>query len=169
MTSTPGPVRGQVPFRKTVSARARFAATSWGHLGLGMALAATGAVLLLEAGPTGKSVFWWGGLVALAASLSLVISGINAFETLPESAPVPAPARRTDAPQQLPVPSLGELVVGHAGLISAQQLQEALARQKATGQPLGEVLVDLGLVTSAQLTQLLEYQARLADPWSPAD
>ena len=52
---------------------------------------------------------------------------------------------------------LGELFV-ERGLISEEQLEEALAEQAATGQRLGEILVAHKLISSPELTQTLMEQ-----------
>ncbi len=52
---------------------------------------------------------------------------------------------------------LGEMLV-KAGLIGAEQLQEALGAQKQTGEKLGYVLVSLGYVQEEEITQLLSEQ-----------
>jgi type IV pilus assembly protein PilB len=57
---------------------------------------------------------------------------------------------------------LGELLV-RAGLITAPQLEEALAEQKRIGGRLGSLLVESGLVTETQVTQILSQQ--LSVPW----
>ena len=50
-----------------------------------------------------------------------------------------------------------------AGLVTEEQVGEALARQKKTGQRLGETLVAMGTVSEAQMTQVLSNQ--LSIPW----
>jgi type IV pilus assembly protein PilB len=62
----------------------------------------------------------------------------------------------------VPRPRIGELLL-EAGILSAEQLEQALERQKAVGDKIGEVLVELRLVTEAQLTQALSRQ--LSVPW----
>jgi type IV pilus assembly protein PilB len=52
---------------------------------------------------------------------------------------------------------LGEMLV-KAGLISTEQLQEALGAQKQSGEKLGYVLVSLGYVKEDEITQLLSEQ-----------
>jgi hypothetical protein len=52
---------------------------------------------------------------------------------------------------------LGEMLVG-AGHITDEQLKQALAEQKKTGEKLGETLIRLGLLTSRQLECLLDFQ-----------
>lgn len=57
---------------------------------------------------------------------------------------------------------LGELLV-EAQIISAEQLVEALERQKKDGRRLGTLLVEAGWVTETQVTQILSQQ--LSVPW----
>src|SRR5687768_2174210 len=57
---------------------------------------------------------------------------------------------------------LGELLVT-ANIISREQLDQALALQRDTGQKLGKVLVDRGFVSETQVTQILSQQ--LSVPW----
>src|SRR5450631_2220221 len=57
---------------------------------------------------------------------------------------------------------LGELLV-RAGLISADQLEEALTEQRRVGKRLGSLLVESGLVSETQVTQILSQQ--LSVPW----
>jgi hypothetical protein len=52
---------------------------------------------------------------------------------------------------------LGDIFV-ERGLISDQQLQEALAQQRATGGKLGEILVELGFVTRVCLAGVISEQ-----------
>ncbi len=55
---------------------------------------------------------------------------------------------------------IGDLLV-KAGAISEEQLREALAEQKQSGQRLGRVLTDLGLVDEDQLLTLLSQQLEI--------
>jgi type IV pilus assembly protein PilB len=56
---------------------------------------------------------------------------------------------------------VGDLLVS-AGLITEQQVQEAIAAQKSTGLRLGEVLINLGFVTEQDLASTLAQQLSLA-------
>ena len=56
-----------------------------------------------------------------------------------------------------PTPRLGESTV-HRGLISREQLEEALERQRSTGQRLGETLLEVGAVSAVQFGQALADQ-----------
>jgi type IV pilus assembly protein PilB len=57
---------------------------------------------------------------------------------------------------------LGDMLVA-AGLVSRDQVDWALRRQKESGKRLGEELVELGFLTEVQLTQALSNQLSL--PW----
>ena len=52
---------------------------------------------------------------------------------------------------------LGEALIA-AGLINQEQLREAIARQKASGKRLGQVLVEMRVVTERDITEVLSKQ-----------
>lgn len=52
---------------------------------------------------------------------------------------------------------LGDLLVEN-GLISKEQLNYALQRQKTTGKKLGEILIDEGIIQEKQMIEVLEFQ-----------
>jgi predicted transcriptional regulator len=53
--------------------------------------------------------------------------------------------------------SLGNILVG-AGIISIDEINEALEIQKSTGQKLGETLINLGMISIEDLQMALDYQ-----------
>ena len=55
---------------------------------------------------------------------------------------------------------LGEMLV-QQGLMTAEQLTEALAAQKTTGRKLGRVIIDSGWVNEVQIAQALGKQLRI--------
>jgi CheY-like chemotaxis protein len=55
---------------------------------------------------------------------------------------------------------LGQLLLA-SGVITQQQLDEALSRQRDHHQALGQILLDMGAVTPRQLEETLRRQARL--------
>ncbi len=65
----------------------------------------------------------------------------------------------TDKTKQLDKSRLGRLLVNR-GYITEQQLDGALAQQRATDQRLGEVLVCQGLLTERDLERTLKHQKR---------
>ncbi|WIF94511.1 type II secretion system ATPase GspE [Caminicella sporogenes] len=52
---------------------------------------------------------------------------------------------------------LGDLLVD-AGLITREELEEALKLQKKSGKKLGEILIQQGLITEKQIIEVLEFQ-----------
>jgi hypothetical protein len=66
---------------------------------------------------------------------------------------------------------LGELLVNRYQAITKDQCVEALARQREAdrGRRLGEILLDMGFVTEAQLQEALDYQLSESDPWRGAE
>ena len=59
--------------------------------------------------------------------------------------------------QRMTATRLGEILT-HAGLVTVDQLDTALADQKTTGLHLGEVLVDHGYVTERDIAQAITTQ-----------
>src|SRR5512139_3471901 len=57
---------------------------------------------------------------------------------------------------------IGDMLVS-AGFVTPEQVDEAVARQKESGLFLGEQLVELGIISEVQLTQVLSNQ--LSIPW----
>ena len=53
--------------------------------------------------------------------------------------------------------SLGNILVG-AGIITIDELTEALEVHKSTGQKLGETLLSLGMITIEDLQMALDFQ-----------
>lgn len=52
---------------------------------------------------------------------------------------------------------LGELLM-EAGLITEEQLEQALRKQRETGQRLGEILINHGVISEQQLIEVIEFQ-----------
>ena len=65
---------------------------------------------------------------------------------------------------------LGELLIYRYKLITKDQRAQALERQRTgdRGRHMGEILVDMGLITASQLREVLDYQAQELDPWRNA-
>ncbi|EGR0399288.1 GspE/PulE family protein [Vibrio parahaemolyticus] len=55
---------------------------------------------------------------------------------------------------------LGDLLV-EEGIVSEDQIQQALSAQRSTGQKLGDVLIDLGFITEKQMLEFLSQQLGL--------
>ena len=65
---------------------------------------------------------------------------------------------------------LGELLIYRYGLITKDQREKALARQKGPdrGRPLGEILVGMGAIAEPDLRDVLEGQRSDRNPWEKA-
>jgi len=65
---------------------------------------------------------------------------------------------------------IGELLVYRYRIITREQRDAALAQQREPGEHhrLGEVLVQMGLVTEGDLQEALDYQRDQRDPWAQA-
>ena len=69
------------------------------------------------------------------------------------------------------VPMLGALLVYKYQALTEEQLEHALEQQRKEGKNrrrLGEILLDMGLVSSAELRKALEYQRSQARKSEPA-
>jgi hypothetical protein len=64
---------------------------------------------------------------------------------------------RRDAGDDSSAPLLGAMLISY-GLISENDLAKALTIQKKSGRRLGNVLVEMGMITNAQVAELLEEQ-----------
>jgi hypothetical protein len=58
-------------------------------------------------------------------------------------------------------PLLGQLLIQH-GLITREQLEEALLRQRSTFKYIGEILIDMGALNRRDLMRMLELQHQLS-------
>ena len=65
---------------------------------------------------------------------------------------------------------LGELLVYRYRLITSQQRTQALEQQRESnrGRYLGEILMDMGLISQSDLHEVLNYQIHERDPWHNA-
>ena len=52
---------------------------------------------------------------------------------------------------------VGQILM-ESGMLSIDDLNDALEAQKSTGQKLGEILIDMGLVTQEELEMALSFQ-----------
>lgn len=136
----------------------------WARLALGVGLAATVGLSLLN--PERESARWLLALFGLCSSLVLIGSGLGLL--LPRA----SSEQSIHAEQgEAPVASLGEFLVRECGLITPEDLSLALARQRETGRPLGETVMEMGLITADDLKRVLRVHWGLKDLWrdSPAE
>ena len=133
---------------------------TWGRLVVGLALAAEGGVLYAHARTQAGGPSWWVGGAAIVVGAVLSLSGLYSLyvRTRQQEVIVPdsIPARVEPS-----VPMLGALLVYKYQALTEEQLERALEQQRKEGKNrrrLGEILLDMGLVSSAELRAALEYQ-----------
>ena len=135
------------------------------RVAIGLVAAAAGGAGLPCAPPEPLRLPWQGAAAAvLLTGLYLVLSGVVARRALARrSAPVPAAERASDDADEPDVllPMLGALLVYKFRRLSEAKLYKALEAQQNQGKGrrmLGDILLDMGFVTPAQLRQALDYQ-----------
>jgi len=135
---------------------------TWIRSVLGLALIAEGGVLYVHARAY-EGPLWLVGVVAILVGAVLAFPGMSALCTR---------SRATEMVivDQLPVggdasiPMLGALLVYKYKLITEEHLQQALEEQRKDGESkrlLGGILLDLGLLSVAELQTALDYQRSL--------
>jgi hypothetical protein len=122
-----------------------------GRLGGGLALAVAAGALLGHAWVSRQDSLLSVAILVLGAGVLLAVS---AFAVAARGELRPAGVPRWDHEA---APALGEMLVG-LSLISRHDLQSALAQQRGSPKRLGQILVDMGLLTHPQLAEILEDQ-----------
>jgi type IV pilus assembly protein PilB len=77
-----------------------------------------------------------------------------------EDQPRPEPPTKNIMDMMRSQPKLGDILV-QAGVISDQQLQDALTKQRSTGRRLGEILISENIITEVRLAEALSTQLKL--------
>ncbi len=144
---------------------------AWGRLVVGLALVGEGGVLYADARThwAGHGA-WVGAAAALIGSL-LGLSAICAIYAQVRPRRVAADDGIPVAPEPS-VPMLGALLVYKYQFISEEQLAAALEVQRKEAQGprrIGGILLDLGLLTMAELQKALSYQRSLNAQGSPPE
>jgi hypothetical protein len=122
----------------------------WARLGLGFVLGATAGVMFGWAWRNHDWMLWWlAGLLLVSGSL-ITIAAMLRSRILLE---IP----RRHRSENSSAPLLGAMLISYK-LISENDLAKALSIQKKSGRRLGKVLVEMGLITNAQVAELLEEQ-----------
>jgi hypothetical protein len=123
----------------------------WARLGTGLLLCAAAGVVIGGALAQKEAALWAMGVLALllgvVSTLAAVLRSARA-RVEPESGTEWSAAA---------APQLGEMLLNY-GLISQADLDRALTAQKGTKKRLGRVLVEMELVTHAQIAEVLEEQ-----------
>lgn len=145
---------------------------SWGQLVVGVIsiiLAAVAALCFMKAATISSPLWWvWGQLggISLTAGSLLMVGALYGRIPLVDISVVPRTVLRPTGTKKRPdTPLLGELLVHEWKLITEEQLETAIDWQQRHGGQLGQALVDLGIISSADLDQVVRRQLGLADPW----
>ena len=134
-------------------------AVVWARVVVGLGLAAVAGVSFGHAWTDERISMWCLGAVTLLTGVLLVLSALYARS---DAVPVGRGAEPTTPAVAVPgerlVPLLGALLVYKYQLISHQQLAEAIQKQKTSKKRIGEILMEMGLITDGQLQEALEHQ-----------
>jgi len=129
----------------------------WGRLSSGLILAATSGITFGHAWSVEDAKWWWIGSMTLLAAVLFILSALYHPQEVSGAPPAPVPPARTPQKAGVSAPMLGEMLLRRA-MISQENLDRALAEQKGSKRRLGEILVEMNLITHAELAQLLEEQ-----------
>src|SRR5574340_1127526 len=136
----------------------------WARVAAGGLLVLAAGVLVVWPAFTGGRWAWWGAGLGCGLGLYLVATAFPKQPSgLPPQSMWEATARRL--PSGMDPPLVGGLLVYKYGLITEAQLTQALVKQRATSQKLGEVLIEMGLVTAGQVAIALADQQTGGDPF----
>jgi hypothetical protein len=125
----------------------------WLQLALGLILAIAAGCAFGHACTARQELWWWVGTVALLSGLLLILSTIHASRRIE----LALRSSGGTAEWEGSAPLLGEILVSYS-LISWDDLNRALAKQRTTRKRLGQILVDMRLITHAELAEVLEEQ-----------
>ncbi len=135
----------------------------WGRVAVGLMLATVGGVAFGYAWTAEETPLWWVGAISLLTGALLVLSGFYA-RSYPSGLDATTPTEESKEEVERLVPLLGALLLYKYRWITQQQLNQALNKQKEEGEGkrrLGEILVDMGALTTQQLEEALQYQKSL--------
>jgi len=124
---------------------------SWGHVCLAVVLFIGAGLLIACAALDGGATLWATAILVPFLGVLVMAAGmlrVRRQRVVPESTAKWAPAA---------APPLGQMLVNY-GLVSEGDLDKALERQRKDKKRLGRVLVEMELVTHAQVAEVLEEQ-----------
>lgn len=129
-----------------------WAVATWGRLFIGVGLIGEGASLYAHAQTHVDGPAWCIGAGAALAGAVLALSGVRAIQ---------ARVRAAQTAGEPSIPKLGALLVYKFELLTEEQLEQALEEQREEPEKkrrLGEILLDMGLISAADLRKALRYQ-----------
>jgi hypothetical protein len=138
------------------------ASAAWGRTALGLVMGVGGGVAFGHAWAARYAISWWVGVLSVLAGVLLVLSAVSATRRSGEQArdEQAVPLRYLEQREPV-VPLLGALLVYKYRMLTQEQLSRALEEQFREGERkrrLGEILLEMGMVTVEQLEEVLEHQ-----------
>jgi len=136
----------------------------WARVVMGLILGAVGGVAFGHAWTNSSAPWWWVGAISLLGGVLLLLSGLYARSRPPGVTPDILVPEAVQSEQELVVPLLGALFIYKYQCLSHRQLNEALQEQRQQGanrRRIGQILLDRGAITNAQLDTALEHQRAL--------
>jgi len=133
---------------------------TWGRIIIGMGLAGEGAWMYAHAKMNVEGSVWMVGAATAVAGALLSFTGVQALYRNILELRAARPFGREPA-----IPKLGALLVYKYEVLTEEQLALALKKQREDPEEerrLGEILIDMGFITDAQLKEALVHQARQA-------
>jgi hypothetical protein len=132
----------------------------WGRVVLGLLLGVIGGVAFGHAWTNESAPMWWVGATSLMAGILVLLSGLYARSRPPGAMPDLVLREEPADETEVVVPLLGAVLLYKYQRISHSELDAALAQQRAEGRKrrLGEILVEMDVVSPSHLEQALEYQ-----------
>ena len=133
---------------------------TWGRIVIGMGLAGEGAWMYAHAKMNVEGSVWMIGAATALAGALLSFSGVQALYRNILELRAAQPFGREPA-----IPKLGALLVYRYDALTEEQLELALKKQREDPEEerrLGEILIDMGFITDAQLKEALVHQAMQA-------
>jgi hypothetical protein len=102
---------------------------------------------------------------ALAAGLYLIVTGRQTPAPRPDLSRPAASPRPPPAPEELQRVSgqflLGDMLLTRLPRLRQLHIDAALRKQRGSGQRLGQIMIEMGLITPAELEDALRLQAHL--------
>jgi len=136
---------------------------AWGRLVLGLALAGEGGMLYAHSRMQQGGPSLWIGVTAVLIGAVLSLSGICSIYARTRPVEITTPDGMPAQPDP-GIPMLGALLVYKFQALTEHQLERALEQQRKEGpnnRRIGEILLDMGLISAADLQNALEHQRSL--------
>jgi len=151
--------REEEEHKERLSARA-----VWGRTGLGLVMGVGGGTAFGHAWAKSYALSWWIGSLSVLAGVLLVLSTVRASSRAAREAQEEGlgvrPGQLWGEREPL-VPLLGALLVYKYQALTQEQLARALEeqlREDRRSRRLGEILLEMQMVTESQLAEALDHQ-----------